>query len=116
MKDDTKTILGPGTFRVGEPCYVLDEEQVVYEEPMWPKENPFLKINDGMKSVAVAAELAADAITEMAREIVDFIVRTLEDCPNRRVVHLALHGKKKRTRKKNLRRACRMIVAKEAEQ
>lgn len=103
--------------RIGfEPGYVLDEEQVVYEDPMWPKENPFLKVGDSLKSVAAAAELASEAIIEAARAIGGFIATTLEDCPNRRVVHLALHGKKKRTRKKNLRRACRMIVEKEAGQ
>lgn len=33
----------------------------------------------------------------------------LKCCPNRRVVHLALNGKKKRTRKKNLNRAIRIL-------
>lgn len=37
----------------------------------------------------------------------------LDDCPNRKVVHLAKHGRKWRTRKKNLHRAQR-IMEKEA--
>lgn len=39
--------------------------------------------------------------------------KELERCPNRRVVHLAKHAKKARTRKKNLHRAMR-IIKKEA--
>lgn len=37
----------------------------------------------------------------------------LDCCPNRRVLHLARHGRKRRTRKKNMRRAYKMIGAKE---
>lgn len=39
--------------------------------------------------------------------------QVLPKCPNKRVVHLAKHGRKWRTRKKNLHRAAR-IVKKEA--
>lgn len=33
----------------------------------------------------------------------------LKCCPNRRVVHLSIHGKKKRTRNKNLKRAIKIL-------
>lgn len=36
-------------------------------------------------------------------------VETLDKCPDRRVRHLALHARKSRTRKKNLRRALKLI-------
>lgn len=37
----------------------------------------------------------------------------LDECPNRRVAHLARHGKTARVRKKNWRRAVRLVVEKE---
>lgn len=42
--------------------------------------------------------------------------QVLNRCPDRRVVHLAKHAKKARTRKKNLRRAMRIMEKEEAKQ
>ena len=56
-------------------------------------------------------EHLADALTPVLDALARYHndLARLEECPNRRVVHLAKHAKKARTRKKNLRRAMRII-------
>lgn len=64
-----------------------------------------MSINRLDASIELFCRLSNDlimAITGM-RDVI------LKCCPNRRVVHLALNGKKKRTRKKNLNRAIRIL-------
>lgn len=62
------------------------------------------------KFVSIASAMAP-AVSALAQYVTD--QAELEKCPNRKVVHLAKHAKKARTRKKNLHRAMR-IIEKEA--
>lgn len=57
----------------------------------------------------------ASAIAPALKDLAQFLTyqEELERCPNRKVVHLAKHARKARTRKKNLHRAIR-IIEKEA--
>lgn len=63
------------------------------------------RLADVVTTLSPALKKLAQYLAEQAVE--------LEKCPNRRVVHLAKHSKKARTRKKNLHRAMR-IMEKEA--
>lgn len=67
---------------------------------------------------------AINALIEVLPSAIEYLVavlppriyeanKLLDCCPNRRVLHLARHGRKRRTRKKNMRRAYKMIGAKE---
>ena len=69
----------------------------------------FNTLLDAFKSMARALGQAYQA----AKESID-LAQMLSRCPNKRVVHLAKYARKKRTRKKNLHRALR-ILEKEAE-
>lgn len=55
---------------------------------------PFLK----------AIESLIPTITAVAKALAKIGERIMQEFPNKRVVHLALHGKKARTRKKNMNR------------
>lgn len=68
-------------------------------------------ICDAMASFASAIAPAVKAVKDLAQYLT--YQSELERCPNRKVVHLAKHAKKARTRKKNLHRAMR-IIEKEA--
>lgn len=93
---------------------------------------------DVVAKLAEAANALAAWLVETAPEVINWMVETLpyllrehpeplrelgllceqpdllDLCPNRRVKHLAKHGRKRRTRKKNRSRAYRLI-AKEAD-
>lgn len=65
-------------------------------------------------------ELISTALDNIIRWLTDVIPlmayevdKTLDACPNRRVIYLARHARKHRTRKKNIRRAFK-ITEKEA--
>lgn len=109
-----KIILTSGVPLVNEEpyqgIYTLDDATEI--EPTteeWLKDNPFLPLENSFAELTCAVRVAADAMAHILG-----ITRTvLAMCPDRRVAHLALHGKKRRTRKKNLHRAFR-ILEKEA--
>lgn len=68
------------------------------------KENPLVGLNDALKKISVTVEFAVKAIRQMATVMCEYVY---EQYPNRRVVHLALHSKRARTRKKNRNRILR---------
>ena len=78
-----------------------------------PNEDELLRFADDLKVLASASnevilttKMAADAFARFCH-VVTGIERYMKDtCPNRKVVHLAYHARKARTRKKNY---CRMI-------
>lgn len=68
---------------------------------------------EGLWLAALPPDLR-DELEEEARYANEYLANNLLDCcPNRRVLHLARRGRKRRTRKKNMRRAYKMIGAKE---
>ena len=80
------------------------EEELEEEEAPWPKVNPHIK-----RAVDAFCEVVpqiVQAIVEVLPVIIEATADVLKKYPNRRVVHLALHGKP-RTRKKNWKRILR---------
>ena len=90
-----------------------------YQWEPWPKENPYIKLTDDatfttqariIPDVAKAFKALGATAAKMTEtfEIVwslcKRVVELYERYPNKRVKHLALHAKKLRTRKKNMRR------------
>lgn len=75
------------------------------------------KVGDAIKAVGEAAIKAIKAlipITILMRELLKkYNIDILMRCPNKRVVHLALHSKKCRVRKKNINRARRIVERRE---
>lgn len=62
--------------------------------------------------VPVMVEWVNNVIPQLVnayRSTVYFDLARIEDCPNRRVVHLARYAKKARVRKKNINRALRIM-------
>lgn len=97
----------------------LIEAEKAYNADVCPCEN-----KDGGSSFALSAdETLAEAFQNLSRFIEEAIpiireyakiaVKICEKCislyPNKRVVHLALHAKKERTRKKNMHRILKDI-------
>ena len=86
---------------------------------------PFGPVKDAIFEVAISAEQIAQNFSEaidafynltfeckvskqMLMTIIGIQDIVLQDCPNKRVSHLAIYAKKKRTRTKNLNRAFRI--------
>lgn len=65
------------------------------------------------RHISQIADALGPALEMYAAAFRELQLQNIEGCPNRRVVHLAKHGKKARTRKKNVRRAFK-ILQKEA--
>lgn len=78
--------------------------------------------NDISEAVVSLSNLEASfaATARVSKEVIIAItgVRAaiIKCCPNKRVVYLALHARKARTRKKNLNRAIKILEKLEAEQ
>ena len=84
--------------------YQVEEPEVEESPIVWPKENPLLKLNQAMENISATVNVAIRAIKVLTEAITKYMY---EQYPNRRVVHLALHGKRARTRKKNMNRIIR---------
>ena len=65
------------------------------------------------EEITLSIQLTAESARGLAAAFVGLTDAMYTLCPNNRVVHLAKYGKKERTRKKNRRRACK-ILKKEA--
>lgn len=92
----------------------------------WPKENPYLlkqpqdatftaetRISPDIAEAFKAVGDLADTLTKTLGALWQLVKRTYEmyaRYPNKRVKHLALYAKKKRTRKKNMRRIARELL------
>lgn len=76
------------------------------EPEEWPKENPYLKpevkISVDFEPIIKGLAAVAAAAVKMAKTLQP-IIKAIGDYPNKRVIHLAKHGKP-RTRKKNIKR------------
>lgn len=56
------------------------------------------------RALAAYAQQITDKLFPIAKAYVDLVTAAMKTFPNRRVVHLALHSKNPRTRKKNQKR------------
>lgn len=81
------------------------------DEIIMPEED-LQRMKEALDAVAELIKVVADAIVQVFKKIADNLCKTFSDwwdsilkCfGNKRVVHLAFHAKKKRTRKKNRNR------------
>lgn len=62
------------------------------------------KTNENYERIIVAVKDIVDWLLPIVKRALEYAADALAQYPNKRVVHLALHGKKSRTRKKNLHR------------
>lgn len=62
-----------------------------------------------IENLETSFEFLCRITKEAAMTIMGVKSAVIELCPNKKVVHLALYGKKKRTRTKNLNRAIRIL-------
>lgn len=69
-----------------------------------PAEEQLALLAEAFKPVVKAFESLIPAIMEIAKVAVKLGERIMHEYPNKRVVHLALYGRKARTRKKNIHR------------
>lgn len=66
-------------------------------------------LRPAIETCTAAFKAVVDAINSAAPIYFNFVAKTLELYPNKRVVHLAKHAKKWRVRKKNLNRITKWI-------
>ena len=66
----------------------------------------FAKLSEGFEATATFTAKISKEFMLFVTGAYDVI---LTNCPNKRVVHLTKYGKKKRTRKKNLHRAIKIL-------
>lgn len=96
------------------PCIYEVEEELEEEPTPWPKENPYIKAAEEVtltgaispETATAFVELFVKPMAKVLAQMVQAIADVLRKYPNRRVVHLALHGRP-RTRKKNTKRIAR---------
>lgn len=79
--------------------------EMASESDAYNQSEPVISIKNLEDSFAAVAKALKDAIIAITR--VKNII--LEVCPNKRIIYLATHAKKYRTRKKNLHRAFRIL-------
>lgn len=97
--------LGAGSLYInGEKFTEISEAEFTTE----PSADDLSVLSRSFSEVSFSTELVANAFTRFIHAI-SGITQYLKDiCPNKRVVHLAFHAKKERTRKKNYGRMIRI--------
>lgn len=105
MNDQNKTKGSPFP-----QLYEIDDTEETQDSIVWPKINPalskaFMKAAEAVSAVTEAIKLMAHTFREVAKDAQDVI----KDPKNRRIVHLAQHAKKERTRKKNFHRLSKLL-------
>lgn len=100
--------LGPGILYIDNTplgaCYEVGEVGEPEPQIEWPKDNPFISLGN-LGEFSGTLRVSKDALAFICGST-DWV---FDNCSDRRVVHLFKHGKKYRTRKKNLHRAFRII-------
>lgn len=74
-----------------------------------PPEEQIALLAKAITPVVEAIKGIIPVVKEMANAIGKLYESIMQEYPNKRVVHLALHGKKERTRKKNRNRICKWL-------
>ena len=103
-------ILGGGTLYINDEKFGEISEANCTVEP-----DEFVDMVNGMTKLCMASEeanlsfkMATSVFTRFAHVVTGIDKYMRETCPNRKVVHLAYHARKARTRKKNYRRMIRI--------
>ena len=97
---------GQPTFKIGTVNDAQINLEDIYEEGIDPVVNDFMY---SLSNLEASFECAARITEEAIVTLLGLRVAVLSACPNRRVVYLADHARKKRTRKKNFHRAARIL-------
>ena len=92
--DETTSVLGE-----------INEAELTIEEDGTPEEIKY----SSLQSLETSFELVARVSKEIILAITGVTDAVIKCCPNRKVVHLALTARKKRTRKKNFHRAIKIL-------
>lgn len=71
--------------------------------------SPLSQVTDYTVGLEGAYETMTKEVDEFLRAITGMYQAYINCCPDRRVVHLALHGKTARIRKKNFNRAIKIL-------
>lgn len=87
-----------------EECNPEDEKWA--DDKPWPIENPhsLTVLNEAFGALHMTVERMINIVRQMVTALSDYVYKRY---PNRRVVHLAINGKRARTRKKNRNRIIR---------
>ena len=108
--DGFKPKLSGGTLyfaHTGEPIGTVTEITSVEEDDRVDFDQcaeQVVKLGTASQEFSFTVKMASDAYVQWVHTLLGIDLALTEMCPNRRVVHLARHAKKKRTRKKNYRR------------
>lgn len=102
--------LGPGTLYIKNP----DESyecfgEVTDVETASSKTYDISKYVSSINNLGVSFELVAKVSKDAILALWGIHAAVISLCPNKRVVHLALHGRSKKIRKKNLHRAIKIL-------
>ncbi len=104
--------LGPGKLFIStsdEDCELLAEISEVGEltvevgDDSLPTDGVIRSFKD-LGEITLTTTISWDKLMDAVYRVTETV---LDNCPNRRVAHLAKHARKERTRKKNLHRAFR---------
>ena len=106
--------LGSGTLYISNPdgtCHLLGNlhNADVSYEPTDGHDDYIDSTSNSYVPYCGDYEATINATCTLSKEVLMYILGIrdliLKNCPNKRVAHIALHAKKKRTRKKNIHRA-----------
>lgn len=73
------------------------------------EDNDISEVIGNIPDCEAAFEMLAKTTKDLILTLTGMYQAAIDCCPDKRVVHLALHGKKARTRKKNRNRAFRIL-------
>lgn len=124
LKEERKKMngitLNPGTMYIGLPGedpIPVKETQLIEAKDIKDDvdaEN-IIRVGDALSEVSIAVEMTRQAMEKFLMEIMGVhkhVLDIMREEGHKNVYHLAVHAKKRRVRKKNFNRACR-ILAKE---
>lgn len=97
---DLNDIVSGGDFRMDTTTYYNPNDHITLIRNATGQE---------IEGMAIAARGVSKNFIIATFYITAFYNNVAKTCPNRRVIHLALHAKKERTRKKNWNRAIKIL-------
>ena len=105
---------GPGSIYIGEEKIASIESVEFTSEPEYVDDRwPIIHFDEAREAsftgYLIPARGCGKSMHAAWHMILGIMAELKRLCPNKRVVHLAFHAKKKRTRKKNYRRMLRIV-------
>lgn len=110
--DGCKPVLSGGTLYIGDELFgdvteincTEEDDRVDFDQCA----EQVVKLGAASREWSATVKMASDAYIQFVHTLLGIDLALTEMCTNRRVVHLAKHAKKKRTRKKNYKRMIRI--------